>query len=292
MSVRVRASVVAPQIGFATALRLATEGHEVHASVRSLDSGQPLLDASDGLDLSLVVMDVDDDESVSGAIGALQADSGPIDVLVNNAGIAAGHSIEETSLTECQRVMNTNTWGTLRCIHAVLPSMRERSTGHILNVTSLAGRVALNGHAAYAASKFAAEALTEILAVETKPFGIRVTMIEPGVIDTPIFGKAMENPGNPETPYIGGQRLGELFANALMGTPGPPEMVAEVIWNAITADAPELRHLVGIDAERIAGRRLELTDEEWIARQSDPDDDRYRAWISEVSGVQVEALPG
>lgn len=117
-------------------------------------------------------------------------------------------------------------------------------------------------------------------------------MIEPGVIVTPIFTKAMENPRNPESPYIGGQRLGELFGNALMGAPGTPDMVAEVIWHAITADAPELRYLVGSDAERIAGRRLEMSDEEWIARQSDPDDDQYRKWISEVSGVQVNALPG
>ena len=278
-------------IGFATALRLATEGHEVHASVRSLDSGQALLDASKGLDLALVVMDVDDDDSVSAALGGLQADRGPIDVLINNAGIAGGHSIEETSVAEFQRVMNTNTWGTLRCIHAVLPLMRERSAGHIVNVTSLAGRVAIAGQGAYAASKFAAEALTEILAAETKPFGIRVTAIEPGVIVTPIFEKGIQNPENPDTPYVGGRRLGELFMSALMGTPGTPDMVAEEIWQAITADAPELRHLVGDDAIRMAGRRLELTDEEWIAGQSDPDDDRYRAWVSDISGVQVNPLP-
>ena len=95
-------------IGFATALRLATEGHEVHASVRSLENGRALLDASAGLALSLVVMDVDDDESVAGSLGELQADRGPVDVLVNNAGIAGGHSVEETPLADFQRVMNTN----------------------------------------------------------------------------------------------------------------------------------------------------------------------------------------
>ncbi|MGA9276887.1 SDR family oxidoreductase [Ilumatobacter sp.] len=279
-------------IGFATALRLATEGHEVHASVRSLESGQALLDASTDLDLALVVMDVDDDDSVSVALDRLQAEHGPIDVLINNAGIAAGHSIEETSVSEFQRVMNTNTWGTLRCIHAVLPSMRDRSAGHIVNVTSLAGRVAIAGHGAYATSKFAAEALTEVLAAETKPFGIRVTLIEPGVIMTPIFAKGMQDPENPDTPYIGGRRLGEFFASALMGSPGTPDMVAEVIWRAITADAPELRHVVGDDAVCLVGRRLDLTDEEWIAGQSDPDDDRHRAWISDMTGVQVNALPG
>jgi NAD(P)-dependent dehydrogenase (short-subunit alcohol dehydrogenase family) len=278
-------------IGFATALRLATEGHEVHASVRSLESGQALLDASDGLDLSLLVMDVDDDGSVSGALGALQSDSGPIDVLVNNAGVAGGHCIEETPLAEFQRQMNTNTWGTLRCIQAVLPSMRERSSGHILNVTSLAGRVALPGHGAYVMSKFAADAMTEVLAAETKPFGIRVTAIEPGVILTPIFAKGIDNPENPNTPYIAGKRKVELVTNILRGAPGTPETVADVIWQAITADEPKLRYLVGTEAERLAAKRLEITDEEWIARQSDPDNDRYRTWISEMSGVQVNANP-
>lgn len=78
----------------------------------------------------------------------------------------------------------------------------------------------MNGHAAYATSKLATEALTEILAAEAKPFGIRVTLIEPGVVATPIFAKAMDDPENPDTPYIGGQRLGELFMSARMGTPG------------------------------------------------------------------------
>jgi NAD(P)-dependent dehydrogenase (short-subunit alcohol dehydrogenase family) len=263
----------------------------VHASVRSLDSGQALLDASKELNLSLVVMDVDDDDSVSAALGGLQADRGPIDVLVNNAGIATGHSVEETSVAEFRRVMNTNTWGTLRCIHAVLPSMRERTAGHIVNVTSISGRVAVPGQGAYCASKFAAEALTEVLAAETKPFGIRVTMIEPGVIMTPIFEKGMQDPENPDTPYVSGRRLGEYFVNSLMGTPGTPDMVADAIWRTITDDDPELRHLVGDDAVRLAERRLEITDEEWIARHSDSDDDRHRAWMSDMSGVQVNPLP-
>ncbi len=133
--------------------------------------------------------------------------------------------------------------------------------------------------------------LTEILAAETKPFGIRVTMIEPGVIMTPIFEKAMQDPENPDTPYVGGRRLGEYFMRSLMGTPGTPDMVAETIWQAITADAPELRHLVGDDAVRFAQRRLEITDEEWIARHSDSDDDRHRTWMSDMTGVQVNPLP-
>lgn len=155
-------------------------------------------------------------------------------------------------------------------------------------MTSISGRVAVPGQGAYAISKFAAEALTEVLAAEAKPFGIRVTLIEPGVIITPIYEKGMQDPENPDTPYVSGRRLGEYFVSSLMGTPGSPDTVAEAIWRAITSDAPELRHLVGDDAVR--RRRLELTDEEWIAGQSDSDDDRHRAWISDI-GVQVNALP-
>lgn len=279
-------------IGFATALRLAKEGHEVHASVRSEQSGQALVDASAGLDLSLVIMDVDHDESVATALADLQADRGPIDVLVNNAGISGGHSIEETSLAEFQRVMNTNTWGSLRCIHAVLPSMRERGGGHILNVTSVAGRLAIAGQGAYAASKFAADILTEVLAAEAKPFGIKVTAIEPGVILTPIFAKGMEDPADPDSPYFGSRRLGEFFVSALGAAPGTPDQVADQIWEAITADNPKLRYLVGGDAERLYAYRSSTPDEEWIERQADPDDHAYREWIGGIVGFGVDALDG
>jgi NAD(P)-dependent dehydrogenase (short-subunit alcohol dehydrogenase family) len=185
-------------IGFAAALHLAREGHRVHASVRSVASGQALAAAAEGLDLSLMVMDVDDDASVVGAFAPIVNDTG-VDVLVNNAGIAAGHAIEDTPLSDFQRSMNTNAWGMLRCIQAVLPSMRGRGSGHIINVTSVAGKVATAGHGAYAVSKWAAEALTEVLAAEVMPFGIRVTAIEPGVILTPIFEKAMGDPEDPTT---------------------------------------------------------------------------------------------
>ncbi len=221
------------------------------------------------------------------------ANSGPVvgdtgvDVLVNNAGIAAGHAIEDTPLADFQRSMNTNTWGMLRCTQAVLSSMRSRGSGHIVNVTSVAGQVASAGHGAYAMSKWAAEALTEVLAAEAMPFGIRVAAIEPGVILTPIFEKAMGDPENPATPYVGGRRLGEFFMNSLMNSPASPEIVAEAIWHAITTDNPKLRYLVGADAERLGAYRRSITDEEWIARQADPDDSAWRSWMANASGVAM-----
>jgi len=280
-------SGVSTGIGFATALRLAQEGHRVYGSVRSAASGQALVEAADGLDLSLVVMDVDDDASVATALAGVLEATGGIDVLVNNAGIAVGHAVEDTPMADFQRAMNTNAWGTLRCIHAVLPSMRERGSGHILNVTSVAGRVGTAGQGAYAMSKFAAEGLTEVLAAEAKPFGIHVSAIEPGVIATPIFDKAVADPEDPSTPYVGGRRMGEWFMYSLLGDPASPDRVADVIWEALSSPEPKLRYLVGEDAERLVAYRREATDEAWIEGQAQPEDNAWRTWITDVTGIDL-----
>ncbi len=133
--------------------------------------------------------DVDDDASARGAIGQALAEAGRIDVLVNNAGITSMGSVEETALPAFRSTMETNFFGALRCIQAVLPGMRERASGCIVNVTPVAGRIAPAGQAAYVSSKWALEALSECLAQEVKSFGIRVSIVEPGVIATPIVGK-------------------------------------------------------------------------------------------------------
>ena len=115
--------------------------------------------------------------------------AGRIDVLVNNAGVAVHGSVEELPLSEFRRVMETNFFGALRCIQAVVPGMRERRHGCIVNVTSVAGRFSAAPQAPYSSSKWALEAASEALAQEVKPFGVRVAIVEPGVIATPIFGK-------------------------------------------------------------------------------------------------------
>jgi NAD(P)-dependent dehydrogenase (short-subunit alcohol dehydrogenase family) len=134
-------------------------------------------------------MDVDSDSSVADALTRILRQRGRIDVLVNNAGIGGLGAVEDTPLSTYRQVMETNYFGTLRCIQAVLPSMRAGRSGAIVNVTSVAGRVASAGQSSYCASKFAVEALSESLAGEVKGFGIRVAIVEPGVIATPIFVK-------------------------------------------------------------------------------------------------------
>jgi NAD(P)-dependent dehydrogenase (short-subunit alcohol dehydrogenase family) len=271
-------------IGQATALRLAREGHTVHGSVRSEASGQALLDAAGDLDVRLLVMDVDDDASVADALGAVVADSG-VDVLVNNAGIAVGNCVEETPLAVFQANMNTNAWGIVRCVHAVLPSMRERGSGRIVNVTSVAARLGNPTQGAYCMSKWAADALTECLAGEVRRFGIRVSAVEPGVILTPIFEKAMADLPSPDSPYAeANQRVGEWFLQSLLtGAALAPEVVADVIAECIAAEEPKLRYLVGHDAESIAAER-DADHDAWVRNSSQPTDGWW-AWMTEVTGV-------
>lgn len=273
-------------IGSAIAGRLAREGHTVHASVRSEASGADLLEAADGLDLSLVIMDVDEDHGVEAGIGSVVEQSGPVDVLVNNAGISGGlKAVEETPVEVFESVMSTNLFGGVRCIRAVLPGMRERGEGAIVNITSAAGRKVYAGQGAYTASKFAMEAVTEVLAAEVSPFGVRVAAVEPGVVMTPIFDKGADDPPPPASPYPGGRRMVGYFMAALTGTPAAPDDVADVVWHALTTDEPRLRYPVGADAVRMTERRPAYTDEAWIAAQATAEDDDWWTFIADVSGV-------
>src|SRR2546421_5429774 len=168
-------------IGFATAVTLARAGHSVYASMRNPSTGAKgieALAASEKLPLKVVPLNVDSDQSVKDAVAAI----GRVDILVNNAGVAGSGSVEELPLAAFRSVMETNFFGALRCIQAVLPRMRERKGGLIVNVSSVAGRMSIAPQASYAPSKWALEALSQALAQEVKAFGIRVAIVEPGVI--------------------------------------------------------------------------------------------------------------
>ena len=137
---------------------------------------------------------MDSDDSVTEAIGAIHKEQGPIDVLVNNAGIERRGSTEELDLSDFRAVMETNYFGALRCIKGVLPQMRERKSGCIINVTSVAGRISASPLGCYAAAKFALEALSESLAQETKMFNIRVAVVQPGIISTAMARRMRTSP--------------------------------------------------------------------------------------------------
>jgi NAD(P)-dependent dehydrogenase (short-subunit alcohol dehydrogenase family) len=277
-------------IGFATALRLAREGCRVHATVRSEASGAALVDAAAGLALSLLVLDVDDDTSVAQGIGRVLADEGRVDILVNNAGVMASGDIEGMPLATFVSMMNTNTWGMLRCIQAVLPSMRERRHGTIVNVTSIAGRVACPGQGAYAASKWAAEAISEILAAEVAPFGVRVAVVEPGVVVTAMVDKAMQQPIDMESPYFPTTFRTTRFLLAGLAAPSSPDDVAAAVWESISTEQPTLRRAVGEDALALARERPAVPDDTWVTTMAGPDDEEWRSRMAVWGATEVPPL--
>ncbi len=233
-------------------------------------------------------LDVTRPESIDRAVAATRDGEGPIDVLVNNAGIGGATPLELTPEAEHRAMFETNYWGAIRMIQAVLPSMRERRTGCIVNVTSIAGRVATPNQIAYSASKHALGAASEALAHEVAAFGVRVAIIEPGVIQTAIFeNSAPATRYDKTSPYRQiMRRNGKLFA-AGFRNPGQPETVAAAILDAITTDRPRLRYLVGVDAEGLAAGRARISDEEWVAMGGELSDEEYNARFKRYFGIEL-----
>ncbi len=259
-------------IGFSTAVELARAGHKVYATMRK-PAGAPQLAqlaARENLPIEIMPLDVDSDESVRACFAAI---SGPIDVLVNNAGIETHGSIEELSMDSLVAVMNTNYFGAVRCIKAVLPAMRERREGCIINVSSVSGHIASSPLGAYAASKFALEAISEVLAGEGKPFNIRVAVVEPGIQDTKM---AQDIAMSGESIYRQPARFSGFFRAALEN-PVSPDATAAVIRNIIESGTWQLRHLSGPSAAALVAWRKAMTDEEWINWSAQDDEPWYEA---------------
>lgn len=250
-------------IGFETALAFARAGHTVFATMRN-PAGSPKLDeiaAREQLPISIHTMDVDSDSSVSTAIATIQREHGNIDVLVNNAGVERAGSIEELPLADFKAVMETNYFGAIRCIQAVVPQMRQRKGGYIINVTSVAGRLSNPPLAPYAASKWALEAVSESLAIEMKPFNVRVAIVEPGVIDTSM-ARRIGDPAQ-ETIYPYRERFTAVFSASLRN-PTQPSLVAQKILEVAQSDGWQLRHPVGPDALPLLEWRSQMSDEAWV----------------------------
>jgi NAD(P)-dependent dehydrogenase (short-subunit alcohol dehydrogenase family) len=252
-------------IGLATAATLARAGHTVYATMRNPKTGGKELREiaeREHLSLHIAVLDVDSDESVRTAFAKILAEAaGRIDVLVNNAGISGGGAVEETPIAAFRAIMETNYFGALRCIQAVLPGMRERRSGCIVNVTSMAGRLAMAPQAAYSSSKFALEAASEALAQEVKAFGVRVAIVEPGVIATAIFGKVQPPPADSKYPHS--RRIYGVF-RASLENPVSPYVVGEKIREIVDSGTWKLRHPVGPDAEGFLAWRASMSDEQWV----------------------------
>ena len=271
-------------IGKASAQHFARQGYRVYAGARNLQAVEEFPN------LVAVKLDVDQDESVREAVQSVLREAGAIDVLVNNAGIGLSGPVERVPLDRVRAVFETNFYGAVRMMQAVLPSMRERRSGTVVNITSVMGHLTLGGHAFYAASKFALAAVSESLAIEVRPFGVRVAIIEPGVIVTPIWDKAVPPKPDPQGYGIATSRLWQLFeAQRVDGTKA--EAVAHAIYEAVHTDSPKLRYAVGADAEAMIMVRDRLSAVEWADLQSEPDQEKFLTRAKAAYGVDLYHAP-
>jgi NAD(P)-dependent dehydrogenase (short-subunit alcohol dehydrogenase family) len=261
-------------IGFETAIAFGRAGYRVHATMRNPAKSTALADlaASEKLPITVTAMDVDDDHSVQQGFAAIQSQHGAVDILVNNAGVERAGSIEEQSMDDFRATMETNYFGALRCIKAVVPQMRQRRSGTIVNVSSVAGSFSHPPMTAYCASKWALEAMSESLACEMKTFGVRVALVKPGIIDT-AMAQRISTTGNSEYPHA--SRIATLFTSTLQNAPVPPSLVAEKVLDVVSSGTWQLRHPVGPDAVPLIEWRKGMTDEQWVELHSS-DDEKYQ----------------
>jgi NAD(P)-dependent dehydrogenase (short-subunit alcohol dehydrogenase family) len=274
-------------IGLATALHFARAGHEVHAAVRNPDGADELTTAiaRERLPIRVVTIDVDDTASVQRGVRAVLDRAGRVDILVNNAGIGGGGPIEDVPVDWAKTLFETNYFGVIRMTQAVLPTMRAQRSGAIVNISSIAGRVAIGGHGHYCAVKHALEAASEALAQEVQGFGIRVAIVEPGVVTTPIFTKAKRF-ADPQSPYAEHVRRLLLFYQMQSKLASQPADAAAVIYEAATTTTPRLRWHVGEDARLLDEGRRRLTDEEFIAGARPMPDADYIAEMARRFGFK------
>jgi NAD(P)-dependent dehydrogenase (short-subunit alcohol dehydrogenase family) len=271
-------------IGQEAALTMARKGHKVYAAVRSPQTATDLKDkiAAESLPVEVIKLDLLDEASIEAAVAEIVDKNGSIDALVNNAGIGGGRALEETPLEEVREIFETNYFGTVAVTKAVVPVMRKQRSGRIVMVGSLAGRTVMGCHAHYSASKWAMEGMSEALAFEMAEFNVKVAIIEPGVVLTPIWGKG-SLPEDP-SPYQNSlKRLGRFFEFGLQ-RPAMPEDVAAAVADAIESDKPHFRYPVGPDAVEQVAARGKISDDEWIEINSLQGEEFYDR-MAELVGV-------
>jgi len=261
-------------IGLDTALTFGRAGYQVFATMRNPANASEFeqIIKNESLNISIIQMDVDSDSSVEKAISAILDKVKSIDILVNNAGIERHGSVEELPMSDIIAIMETNYFGAIRCAKSVLPKMREKKRGCIVNIASVAGHISTSPLGAYAASKFALEAISEALAQEVKPFNIKVKIVEPGIINTDM---ARDISIDEKSIYPNSKRLAGLFA-ASLETPTSATLVADKILEVAESNDWKLRHPIGPDAAPFLEWRNSMSDEEWIDWNATTDEDYYK----------------
>src|SRR5215207_1968547 len=254
-------------IGFETSLLLAKNRFRTYATVRNPDKAKALRDISDKgeLPIRVVELDVDSDKSVDDAIDRINDESKRIDVLVNNAGYALVGALEDLSMNEIKAQFETNLFGAIRVMKAVLPIMRKQQGGTIVNVSSMGGRIGFPLFPAYHGPKFALEGVSESMRFETDSFGIKVILIEPGTIRTNFLSntKVGQKAAEPTSPYAPMAQTLQKVSARIYDQATPPEEVAKVILKAVTSDNPSVRYMVGDDAIQMIQAKRGMSDLEF-----------------------------
>ena len=254
-------------IGYETSLILARNGFLTYATMRNLNKGENIKSVAtkENLPIRIKQLDVTDDVSVKNAIQTISSDAGRIDILVNNAGYGLNGAFEDLAMDEIKAQYETNVFGLIRTTQAVLPIMRRQKSGTIVNISSGAGRFGFPTGSAYVSTKFAVEGLSESMSYELEPFGIKVAIVEPGVIKTN-FGDGLivaKKSQDPNSPYSQMMQRSAAGFEKMMKNASSPDVVAKVVLNAIRDENPSLRYLAGSDVETWLGGKRKVADEEF-----------------------------
>lgn len=255
-------------IGYETSILLAKNGFRTYATMRNTDKGDKLKEIAEkeNLDLKIIKLDVTDDYSIQNAIKEIVQETNRIDVLVNNAGNNIAGAVEDLSIEEFKEQFETNFFGLIRVTKVVLPIMRKQNNGIIVNLSSIAGKMAIPLNSAYVSSKFAVEGFSESIRYELEDFGIKVILIEPGVIKSNFYENikmsknSLMDPKSAYQPIT--QKIFEAFL-PMLEYAFPTKIVADVILEAVNSDNPNIRYAVGDDAKSIIEARKKLSDKEF-----------------------------
>jgi NAD(P)-dependent dehydrogenase (short-subunit alcohol dehydrogenase family) len=254
-------------IGLETALTLARNGFLTYATMRNLaksDNIKAVAD-KDHLPIRIVQLDVTDDTSVNNAVQSIIKETGRIDILVNNAGYILSGAFEDLSLEEIKNQHDTNFYGIIRTTQAVIPIMRKQRSGRIINISSGLGLFGFPGMSAYSSTKFAMEGLSESMAYELDQFGIKVILIEPGVIRTNIgnsivIAKKAQDSSSPYSQMM--QKMGNNFKKFTENA-SSADVVANIVLEAATSENPRLRYLAGKEMEMWMQSKNSMSDDEF-----------------------------
>jgi len=247
-------------IGEETARTLHKLGYTVYAAARRTDRLKQLT----AIGIHALTMDVTDDESMSSGIEKIITETGRIDVLVNNAGYGSYGAIEDVSLDEARRQFEVNVFGLGRLTQLVLPHMRAQRSGTIINISSMGGRLTTPLGGWYHATKYAVEALSDALRMETAPFGIDVVVIEPGGIRTEWSGIAADHLDETAEGSAYASQI-KAVANSMRSEStnkrqSPPSVIADTVEKIVTARKPRTRYVVGFAAKPLVTLRRILPD--------------------------------